>query len=277
MTDAQNKHVADYLGWLRGYAPYWIVLTDAYHEIGDYQRELQALGRWRQLHPDPTSWGRVDRRALGVERRAWAALGRVEELGDDILTWIQRGYLSLSWFDELRLHGYPEAASDLVDQTLEWFENRTSPWTHTPTQPSVYAGLLARAGRWDEAQAVLEDAMKIDWNWNGSGWVPGPTMLTEATFSDSGNQYTSLYALGLAYVLANQGHRDQAYRALGLIRRPNDPFIRAGLEAALGERERAMRLLRESGYEPWMHVDRGYEFWPLRDYPAFKEWLRPTG
>ena len=102
-------------------------------------------------------------------------------------------------------------------------------------------------------------------------------MLTQATVSDSGDQYTSLYALVLAYVLANQGHRDQAYRALGLIQRPNDPFARAGLEAALGEREQAMRLLRETGYEPWMHVDLGYEFWPLRDYPAFKEWLRPTG
>ena len=74
-------------------------------------------------------------------------------------------------------------------------------------------------------------------------------------------------------MLASQGHRDQAFKALGLTRRPNDSFIRAGLEAALGERERAARLLHESGYRPWMHRDLAYELWPLRDYPPFKDWL----
>ena len=57
-------------------------------------------------------------------------------------------------------------------------------------------------------------------------------------------------------------------------------YWRAGIAAALGERERAMQLLRQSGPLNWYpnlleHVDPNLE--PLWDYPPFQELLRPKG
>ncbi len=87
-------------------------------------------------------------------------------------------------------------------------------------QPIVHGWLLARVGRWDEAQALLEDC---------------------------GNGSPAFCRSDLAYVLASQGHRDEAYGALGLTAAPDSRFIRAWLEAALGEPERAMEALRQLG------------------------------
>ena len=237
-------------GWLRGFLPYWSTLIRAYHAVGDYERELEALDRMLQLHPE------MSQTALGEELDILAASGRIEELGARIPRVLQRvPWRTPGWFGELRAHGYPAAASDLMDRTLEWFEGRTSDWRREPGQSYVYAKLLSQAGRWDEAQAVLEDIL----------------------LSSSQRQHDT--ALELAYVLARQGQRDQAFRAVGLTRLPNDLVVRAWVEAALGERERAMELLREAGYETDAHgLATNHKMDSLRDYPPFlEEFIRPTG
>ena len=47
------------------------------------------------------------------------------------------------------------------------------------------------------------------------------------------------------------------------------------IAVALGDRERAMALLRERGYEGWLHTQ--FQLEPLWDYPPFQELLRPKG
>ena len=85
-------------------------------------------------------------------------------------------------------------------------------------------------------------------------------------------------ALELAYVLARQDHRDQAFRAVALTRDSTDVGIRAWVEAALGEQERAVGLLRELGYEPDMHhLAVTNRFRSLLDYQPFQELIRPKG
>ena len=115
---------------------------------------------------------------------------------------------------------------------------------------------IAPPGRWDEAQAVLEELLRAVPQYNDAAWK-------------------------LAYVLARQGHRDQAFRALGLTPLSGDLIVRAGLEAALGERERAMELLRESGYTPALQSRHGLVSWhrfsTLWDYPPFQEFIRTRG
>ena len=116
-------------GWLRGWVPYWRTLTRSYHRLGDYERELEALDRMRQLHPEAPE-------ILEVEMGALAASGRIEELGALIPGAIQRSpWGGWAWFQELRAHGYPAAASDLADRTLEWFEDRPSDWRRDPGHP----------------------------------------------------------------------------------------------------------------------------------------------
>ena len=244
-------------GWLRGWVDYWLVLTSAYHRLGNYERELEALDRMRQLHP------KKSQTALGIEMGVLAAEGRIEELGARIPGLLQRYHGGTAnglfdWFGELHAHGYPAAASDLMDHTLEWFEGRTSDWQRDPGQSYGYAELLSRAGRWDESQAILEDVVKA---------VP--------SYSSEHNNA----ALELAYVLARQGHRDQAFRAVGLTSYSNHLVVRAWVEAALGERERAMELWREAGLEIDAHeLALSHLLEPLRDYPPFvEEFIRPKG
>ena len=244
-------------GWLREREGYWVSLTSAYHDVGNYAAELEALDRMRQLYPESP----VTRR---VEFRTLAALGRIEELGARIPEEIERlvGRLAFTsgipfrGFEELRAHGYPAAASDLEDRTLEWFEGRTSDWRQDPGQSFVYAKLLSRAGRWDESEAILEDVLKA---------VP--------LQSPQQNNV----ALALAHVLARQGHRERAYRAVGMSGYPNNTSVLASIEAALGERERAMELLRDGGFEfDVLHSGGLAPLESLRDYPPFvEEFLSP--
>jgi tetratricopeptide (TPR) repeat protein len=246
-------------GWMRGWVLYWTRLTRTYHELGDYEAEVEALDRMRHLHPNAPG-------TLAVEIRVLGAGGRIDELGPRIREGIQRSTgralflngIPFRGFGELHAHGYPEAASSLVDSTLEWFENRTSDWRQDPGQSYVYAQLLDQAGRWDESEAILDDLVEA---------VP---------FGGPEHNNT---ALELAYVLANQGKRDQAFSAVGLTGRSNSLTIRAWVEAALGERERAMELLRERGREFDMHeLGLSVRFESLRDYPPFvEEFVRPQG
>ena len=227
------------------------MLTRYYHELGDYERELEAFNRMRQLYPESPRTFRIGMRVL-------AASGRIEELEVIIPEAIQReGFSSFLWFGELRAHGYSAAASDLADRTLEWFEGRTSDWRRDPGQSYVYAKLLSLAARWDESQTILEDVV-----------------LKAVRFPSAAHNNA---ALELAYVLAMQGYRDQAFRAVGLTAWSNDLAVRAWVEAALGERERAMELLREKGYQPLIEPERGYWMDSMRDYPPYQEFIRPRG
>ena len=230
----------------------WVsyVLTRTYHMLGDHERELEALNRVRQLDPESD-------RTFRAGMRAWAASGHIEELEGSILEAVQRdpwgsGFL---WFEELRAHGYPTVASDAAARTLEWFEGRPSDWRQDPGQSLVYAKLLTLAGRWNESQVILEDVLKA-------------VRVLSAQHNN--------VALELAYVLAMQGQREQAYRAVGLTRWSNNLVVRAWVEAALGERERAMELLQERGYRPDIYGhDPGYWMDSLRDYPPYQEFIRP--
>ncbi|MCH7876150.1 MAG: hypothetical protein IH965_12725 [Gemmatimonadetes bacterium] len=153
----------------------------------------------------------------------------------------------------------------MADRTLEWFESRTSDWKRDPGQSYVYAIVLSQAGRWDQSQAVLEDMFEV---------VPSVAWDVDQRASVLHDNA----ALELAYVLARQGHRDQAFRAVGLTKWTTNLVVRAWGEAALGERERAVELLRESGVEFYMHnLAMTNHCDSLLDYPPFQELIRPKG
>ncbi len=55
----------------------------------------------------------------------------------------------------------------------------------------------------------------------------------------------------------------------------NDLWWRAVTAVALGDRERAMALLRERGYATGWHTQ--FQLEPMWDYPPFQELYRPKG
>ena len=127
---------------------------------------------------------------------------------------------------------------------------------------------MLRVGRLDEAQVLFEGLVEDD----GHHMRFGPRYLAQ-----------------LGIVAARRGDRVEAYRLSRLLEE-EDPLLnlipsesayaRAVIAAALGERERAMVLLRQSGppgapLRSGLHLDPLLE--PLWDYPPFQELLRPKG
>jgi hypothetical protein len=91
----------------------------------------------------------------------------------------------------------------------------------------------------------------------------------------------------LGTLAARRGDREEALRIsteLESIDRPylfgSNTYWRARIASLLGDRERAVALLREAfaqGREYGVYLHRDMDLEPLRDYPPFQELLRPKG
>ncbi len=91
----------------------------------------------------------------------------------------------------------------------------------------------------------------------------------------------------LGALAARRGDRREAGRISAALASLEEPYLRgthtfwrARIAGALGERERALALLRESlqegqVYGPELHTIIDFE--SMRDYPPFRELLRPEG
>ena len=260
-------------GWLRGQWSYWDQLAVAYHRLGDHRQELEEVHRGQSQLPDR-------RNILAQEQRALAALGRIEQLNARIQESRpeRRGYHMANVARELRVHGYGAAATEMLDRAIEWFEGRSPEQKRRLGERRRLAAVFLDLGRLDEAQVVLEGLLEDS---------QSPVRLRNAALAE------------LGVVAARQGDREEASRISRLLEERDhfsgvlagtpelasfeSAYLRAGIAAALGERERAMELLRQSG--PWLssyppalspgHTDPHLE--PLWDYPPFKELLRPKG
>ena len=158
---------------------------------------------------------------------------------------------------ELRAHGYEGAATEMMHRAIEWYEGR-SPEQQRGLGERTLAALVLGVGRLDEAQVLLQGLLE-----------------------DDRPQFRAGYLAKLGVVAARQGDQEEAYRISRLLEEegqvPSDvAYGRAQIAVALGERERAMELLRQVGSGlGGLHADPLLE--PLWDYPPFKELLRPKG
>ena len=179
---------------------------------------------------------------------------------------------------ELRVHGYGGAATEMMHRAVEWFEDRSPEQKRDPRERQQLAAVFLDLGRLDEAQVVLEGLLEDS---------QSPVRLRNASLAE------------LGVVAARQGDREEASRISRLLEEREgfsgvlagtpelvsfeSAYLRAGIAAALGEREQAMELLRQSG--PWLslyppsmlpdYTDPHLE--PLWDYPPFQELMRPKG
>ncbi len=164
---------------------------------------------------------------------------------------------------ELRVHGYGDAATEMLQRAIEWFEDRSPEQKIDLKERWTLATVLLERGRLDEAQVVLEGLLED-------------------------GQRNNDYLTELGVMAAWRGEREEALRISRLVeewyRSRNLPGSAAGsaydrgkIAAALGERERATEMLRRSGHvlHTWGHGDPALE--RLWDYPPFQELLRPKG
>lgn len=250
-------------GAMRGWVGYWNVMSGAYHMLGDHRQELETAGRARQQYPNQLF-------PLWNEVAALAALGRVEEINERLdhaatlpKEWsVTPGVVMTVVAEELRAHGYPEAARDVLDRALRWFESRPSAEVTTESHRGALGSALYNAERWEEAGTLLEKLAE-----------------------DFPDNFFYRGALGL--IAARRGDRaaaDSISAWLAELDRPYGAgvrtFLRAGIAAVLGEQERAVALLQDAfaqglSYDP--QIQRFIDFESLRDYPPFQELLRPKG
>jgi class 3 adenylate cyclase/tetratricopeptide (TPR) repeat protein len=236
---------------------WWITnITDAYHLLGDYDSELAEARKGQQNYPD---WFMF----YSSEVRALSSMGRTEE----IKMVIDRCYSISSQNGtagdvittaalELRAHGHAQEAQKYALQAVEWYRNRPA---HLDNRRNL-AYALYNAEMWQDAQNLYEQ------------------LAAESTESIEYQGY-------LGTLAARLGEREQATNISVELKQINRPYLygqhtywRACIASQLGEQEEAVQLLQESfsqgrRYSVYLHSTIDFE--PLKDYPPYKELLKP--
>lgn len=241
----------------------WLALTDAYHVLGDFGRELREARRGREAHPQRL-------RVLDVELRALAAVGRVRDVergldagesmpAEEIIT---PAHVMESTAAELRAHGSLEASRDVAERAIRWLDSQPgaeeASWSHRYRLAVAHY----QAERWADARALLHElAAETPNNVEVQGY--------------------------LGSVAARLGERAEAQRVsarLGDLTGPYDFGVaslrRARIASLLGEREEAVAFLREAfgrgmPFTVFLHTD--MDLAALRGYRPFEELVSPKG
>jgi DNA-binding SARP family transcriptional activator/TolB-like protein len=250
-------------GWAGQWVPYWDVLTEAHHMLGEHEQELQVARRARRSHPQSIVAARAEVRAL-------AALGRLAEL-EEVLdaamllppeVGVTPAVLAIRAAQELRQHGHGATSRAAVQRALVWYASRPAQEQLAPTIRFGLATALYEAERWHDAQQVLIRLVA--------------------------EQPENVAVRGLLGVVAARAGHPAVSEASSAWLSQHDPmferwtpvFWRARIAAASGEREHAVQLLRDSfsqgrPFGATLHTERDFE--GLRGHHVYRELLRPKG
>lgn len=246
---------------------YYLTLTIALHMLGEHGRELTEARRGRAVYPDLPAIREYEVRALVALGR----LGEANKVIDETLTLPASpphgspGSVMLRAAQELRAHGHREAALDMARRAAQWYRNRPGGEAAREEQRSEFGLCLYNAGQWQEARAV---------------------------FSQLAGEHPDniLYQGMLGALFAQQGDTAGAQRISGALWRIKRPYLFgshlyqcASIASLLGDKERAVSLLREAVAQGYPFDNHGYafrchesiDFEPLHGYPPFEELIRP--
>ena len=245
-------------GPMRGFLPYWFLLTSAQHAIGRYDHEHDSGLTERRIYS-----GRLV--AFVPILRSFAAQGRLDTL-DVVLRDAEKfpsdpsgmsyGEILIESADELRAHGYREASAKLLQKADAWYRKSGGSVTTRWARAKIAYAL----GRYQVADSLVSPLLARS---------PG----------DVG--YLGIKGL----ILSRMGDRVRA-RAVSdsLIRVGNvyqhgaATLYRARIAAVLGDRGEAMARLRQAfgeglPYGLWYHRDP--DLAPLQGYDVFSDPARP--
>jgi tetratricopeptide (TPR) repeat protein len=243
------------------------LLATAYHMLGNHKEELKVARGIRKAYPRLLS-------SLNVEAPALAALGRVKDLQNFIEEGKtlppQSGYsLGLIMLDggrQLRAHGHKEAAVQILNQVVQWFEGLPQAEKATVGNRDSLARAFYTLDKWDEAESlirILHNELPVD---------------TVDGVDDYGY-------LGL--IAARKGDRERALKISQEMKDNKSPYLfghptywRARIAALLGDKEGAVQLLQEAikqglDYQNLYSVPQDFE--SLQDFPPFQQLMKPKG
>ena len=243
------------------WVPYWINRASAHHRLGDFKKELQIANHADSLHPSQLVTQRLQATAsMGDTASVRRLIDSVATASSDPVT------TRADWMDfaalELRAHGHPKAANELLARARASLAER--PATAAPTLQRLIttAEVLLAMGRFDTAYTLYVDLTHRD------------------TTADVG--------LRARVGVAAAGMHDSATARrvldeMAQLHRPYDngatELWRATIAAQLGDKELAVSLLKQavekgSGV---FNAHRMTEFQQLKGFPPFEALLRPKG
>jgi tetratricopeptide (TPR) repeat protein len=249
------------------------MLLDAYHRLGQYDSALAFVARTRRIEVNNNS----DLRGLflGEEAASLAALGRVADVAKMMDVMVQQlgaDQQGLSVIDllenaglELAVHGHEAAAQQAFDRAIAWIKAQPPDQQAAPAARRALAAVLNSAGRWDEALALYRSVATAD-----SGDFDAQATLGDLA-ARSGDRAEAERVERWLTARGRRGKKGAASEYWAL-------YARARIAGLLGERARAIGLLREAvqkGFSGWRVAHRDPDLAPLRDDPAFQEWIRP--
>src|SRR5213593_2247202 len=267
-------------GLFRGWSVYWFYLTFGRHLEGDHRRELNAALEGRRRHPEELA-------VLAAEVRALAALGRAAEIAQRLVEAPslppQSGWspadIGLLAALELTAHDHRTEGLAAGTWAVHWLEGR--PAAESRSVVSRFRLALAHyvTGQTDAARRLLEVLASERINPRDAAGMRWMAAIT-------GDQPDHLTFLGfLGVVAARAGKRDEALRLDRTLQAMSRRYLygrhtmwRGRIHAVLGEREAAIALVQEAfaqGYPQGGVMHLYPSLWSLRDYPPFRDLLRP--
>jgi TolB-like protein/tetratricopeptide (TPR) repeat protein len=260
------------LDWdvLERHEDYWpeLMLAVAYHLNRDYENELNVAREGQHRFPGVVNF-------YSHETWALAALGRLDEIEKAIeACQAQQGGLRrtniggtpggimFSTALELRAHGHPEASAKMAERAVAWYRSRPAAEAEKPDMQYSLMCVLLLAGRATEAKVIADAQLAKDPNDIGARQRVGTLAARLGDTVAARRIEAELPAVTQPY----------AYDALA--------YLRARIAAQLGEKNRAVALLRDAfahglGFTIDMHRD--FDLEPLWGYPPFEELMKPKG
>ena len=251
-----NDRIRRYNGWRLA------ALTRSLHLLGEYNREAAESRRAQEYEPGNAFYAQD-------EVRARAALGDVPgiiKVIDDILTTPVTTATPAAVIEraarELRVHGHRPASLQIANRGVDWLASGQTAAGANVGQRAARARLLYLAERWSDADALFA------------------RLASERPESIEYIGYRGAIA-------ARQLDRRRAVAFEQRLQRWDDPdahgahtYWRAAIAALLGERDRAVVLLRDAfgqGHDRGLRIHASPEFEALRDYPPFAALVAPSG
>jgi tetratricopeptide (TPR) repeat protein len=241
----------------------WGDRTDALHLAGDFQGELAAVERERQL-------------GLAVDYDAaqvLPALGRVDEVNALVNERMRRtsraedtpAALMMFAAREYRAHGFRQASDQLTSRAIAWYESRPEAELTEDRQYNMGAALY-HAGRWKEARDATEKALR-QFNIRAED-APGALSLLGRIAAHLGDSATA------------RRYMDRLKSVKPETRLRGHSYERAVIAAALGEKELTVTLLQQALSEGWSFdpfIHRDIDFQAMQDYAPLRDLLWPRG
>src|SRR5689334_6085406 len=244
---------------------YWAYQAEAAGQLGDWEKSLAMAQKGLGRFPRSTTMGKE-------VAHAFARLGRVSEMQDAIDRLpskqdqlLEQSQLAVRLWADLLASGHASDAAALVMRYAKLLDAAAA----DTARDMIYAraSVLWRAGRLQEARSILQSLAARD---------TGISRLRD------------LSQLGI--VSARLNDEPAALLAEREISDANSPYqrgtrklLQAEIAAAIGDRDRAVELLRQA-----LSLGVGLEFLggalldnpdltPLRGYPPYEELLKPVG